>query len=170
MEAYVDDMLVKSLIAKHHLTDLEECFQTLRKFQVKLNPLKCAFGVSEGKFLDYIVYHWGIEVKLVKVQTILDMSTPRNIKEVQSLTGRMTALGRFLTRLAEKGLPFYKVLSKLKNFVWDEQCQEAFRKLKEYLALPPVLTKPQQGEPLYLYLAIAEEAVSSVLIREEYKK
>ena len=115
-------------------------------------------------------------MNLVKVKVILDMSVPRNIKEVQSLTGRMTALGRFLSRLAkkgelaEKGLPFYKVLSKVKNFVWDDKCQEAFNKLKEHLASPPVLTKAQQGKPLYLYLAVAEEAVSSVLVREEEKR
>jgi len=57
MEAYMDDMLVKSLIAEHHPADLEECFQTLRKFHVKLNPIKCAFGVFARKFLDYIVHH-----------------------------------------------------------------------------------------------------------------
>ena len=78
-----------------------------------------------------------------KVKAILDMPTPRNIKEVQILIGRMTALGRFLSRSAEKGLPFYKVLSKAKNFVWDDECQEAFSKLKEHLPSPPVLTKSQ---------------------------
>ncbi|XP_052195975.1 uncharacterized protein LOC127803624 [Diospyros lotus] len=97
----------------------------------------------------------------------MDMPAPRNVKEVQSLTGRMTALGRFLSRLAEKGLPFYKVLSKANNFEWNSECQRAFEKLKEHLATPPVLTKPKPGEPLYIYLAVANEAVSSVLIREE---
>ena len=86
MEAYVDDMLVKSLIVEHHPADLEEYFQTLRKFHVRLNPIKCAFGVFTGKFLGYIVHHRGIEVNLEKVKAILDMQAPRNIKEVQSLT------------------------------------------------------------------------------------
>ncbi|XP_052198256.1 uncharacterized protein LOC127805538 [Diospyros lotus] len=79
----------------------------------------------------------GIEVNLVKVKVILDMPALRNIKEVQSLTGRMTALGRFLFQSAEKGL------AKAKNFVWDNEFQEAFSKLKEYLASALVLTKPQ---------------------------
>jgi len=104
METYVDDM-VKSLIAEHHPIDLDECFQTLYKFCVKLNPVKCAFRVSTGKFLGYIVHHRGIKVNPAKVKAILDMLGLRNIKEMQSLTGRMTALGRFLSRLAEKGLP-----------------------------------------------------------------
>lgn len=164
MEAYVNDILVKSLSTEHHPIDLEECFQTLRMFHVKLNHVKCAFGVSTGKFLGYIVHHRGIEVNPAKVKAIMDMPAPRNIKEVQTLTGRMMTLGRFLSRLVEKGLPFYKVLSKAKNFVWNDECQEAFRKLKEHLASPPVLTKPQQREPLYLYLAVAKEAMSSVLV------
>ena len=79
----------------------------------------------------------------MKVKAILDMMTSRNIKEVQSLTGKMTALGIFLSRSAEKGLPFYKALLKAMNFVWDNECQEAFSKLKEHLASPPILTKPQ---------------------------
>ena len=80
------------------------------------------------------------------------------------------ALSRFLSRLAVKSLPFYKDLSKAKNFVWDDECQQAFSKLKEHLASPPVLTKPQQTEQLYLYLAVAEEAVSLVLVQEEDKR
>ena len=170
MEAYVDDMLVKSLLAEEHPTDLEECFKTLRRFQLKLNPTKCAFGVSAGKFLGYIVHHRGIEVNPEKIKAILEMPAPRSIKEIQQLTGRIAALGRFLSRSAEKGLPFFKALSRTKDFVWDVECQEAFNELKKCLASPPVLTKPKMGEPLYLYLAVAEEAVSSVLVREENKR
>ena len=83
MEAYVDDMLVKSLLAEEHLTDLEKCFKTLRRFQLKLNPTKCAFGVSVGKFLGYIMHHRGIKVNPEKIKAILEMSAPRSIKEVQ---------------------------------------------------------------------------------------
>ena len=82
MEAYVDDMLVKSFKAEHHPTNLEECFQILPKFHVKLNPLKCAFKVFAGKFLDYIVHHRGIEMNSMKVKAILDMLAPRSIEEV----------------------------------------------------------------------------------------
>ena len=84
MEAYIDDMLVKSLVAEHHPADLEECFQTLRKFHVKLNHVKCTFRVSTGKFLGYIVHHRRIEVNPTKVKAILDMLAPRSIKEVRA--------------------------------------------------------------------------------------
>ena len=78
----------------------------------------------------------------MKVKAILEMPALKNLKQVQCLTGRMAALGRFLSRFAEKGLPFFKALLKSKNFIWNGECQEAFTKLKEYLASPPVLTKP----------------------------
>ena len=87
MEVYVDDMLVKSLDEERHLDDLQETFDTLRRYNMKLNPSKCAFGVSLGKFLGFMVSHRGIEANPDKVQAILNMEPPRNIKEVQSLIG-----------------------------------------------------------------------------------
>ena len=113
----MDDMLVKSLLTKEHLIDLEKCFKTLCRFQLKINPTKCAFSVSAGKFLGYIMHHCGIEVNPEKIKAILEMLAPRSIKEVQQLIGRITALGRFLSRSAENGLPFFKALSKTKDFV-----------------------------------------------------
>ena len=86
MEVYVDDMLVKSLDEERHLDDLQETFDTLRRYNMKLNPSKCAFGVSSGKFLGFMVSHMGIKANPNKIQVILDMEPPRNIKEVQSLT------------------------------------------------------------------------------------
>ena len=82
VKVYVDDMLVKSLDKEIHLDDLQETFDTLRRYQMKLNPNKCAFGVSLGKFLGFIVSQRGIEVNPNKIQAILDMEPPKNIKEV----------------------------------------------------------------------------------------
>nr|XP_023899793.1 uncharacterized protein LOC112011661 [Quercus suber] len=94
VEVYVDDMLVKSLDEGSHLDDLQETFETLRRYKMKLNPNKCAFGVSSGKFLGFMVSERGIEANLDKIQAILDMEPSKNIKEVQSLTGRVAALNR----------------------------------------------------------------------------
>ena len=87
VEVYVDDMLVKSLDKGKHLDDLQETFDTLRQYNMKLNPSKCAFGVSSRKFLGFMVSHREIKANLDKIQAILDMKPPRSIKEVQSLTG-----------------------------------------------------------------------------------
>ena len=92
MEVYIDDMLVKSTTAVLHIAHLSKVFQILRKYNMKLNPAKCAFGVSAGKFLGFIVNHRGIEANPDKIKVVLDMPPPSGIKEVQRLTGRVTAL------------------------------------------------------------------------------
>ena len=120
MEVYVDDMLVKSLDKGKHLDDLQETFDTLRQYNMKLNPSKCTFGVSSGKFLRFMVSHREIKANLDKIQAILDMKPPRSIKEVQFLTGRVTALNRFVSKATDKCLPFFKVLKK--TFEWTDEC------------------------------------------------
>ncbi|KAL0400248.1 UNVERIFIED_CONTAM: Transposon Ty3-I Gag-Pol polyprotein [Sesamum radiatum] len=143
VEVYVDDMLVKSKKAEEHVKDLEETFSVLRKYKLKLNPAKCAFGVQGGRFLGFMA---------------------------QRLTGRIAALSRFISNSAEKSLPFFKTLRKAKTFEWGTPCQHAFEELKAYLTKLPLLVKPSPGETLYLYLSVAPQAVSSVLIREEDRK
>ena len=167
VEVYVNDMLVKSLEEYMHLDDLQETFDTLRRHQMKLNPNKCAFGVFLGKFLGFMVSQRGIEANPNKIQAILDMEPPKNIKEVQSLTRRVAALNRFVSKAIDKCLPFFKILKKA--FEWMDQCQKAFQDLKLYLTTAPLLSPSILGEELYLYLAVSPHAVSSALIREEGK-
>ena len=147
--------------------DLQETFETLRRYKMKLNPSKCAFGVSLGKFLGFMVSQRGIEANPDKIQAILNMEPLKNIKEVQSLTGRDAALNRFVSKATDKCLPFFKVLKKA--FEWTDECQKAFQDLKDYLTTAPLLSPSVQGEELYLYLVMSPHAVSSALIREEGK-
>ncbi|XP_027174611.1 uncharacterized protein LOC113774254 [Coffea eugenioides] len=147
--------------------DVREVFSVLRDSRMKLNPKKCVFGVTSGKFLGYLVSHRGIEANPDKVKAIQDMSPPRNIREVQRLNGRLAALNRFLSQSAEKALPFFKVLKKADQFAWTEECQAVFDNLKQYLHHLPTLASPRPEEKLYLYLSAADEAVSVVLIRDE---
>jgi hypothetical protein len=91
---------------------------------MKLNPTKCAFGVSSGKFLGFMVSQRGIEVNPEKVKAVLDMQAPRTTKQLQQLTGRIAALNRFISRSIDKCLPFFKILRKA--FTWSEECEEAF--------------------------------------------
>ena len=94
MEVYIDDMLVKSTTADLHIAHLSEAFQILRNYNMKPNPAKYAFGVLAGKFMGFIVNHGGIEANPDKIKAVLDMPSPSGIKEVQRLTGRITALSR----------------------------------------------------------------------------
>ena len=118
VEVYVDDMLMKSQDEGIHLDNLQETFDTLLQYNMKLNPSKCAFGVSSGKFLGFIVSHKGIEANPNKIQVILDMKPSQNVKEIQSLTGRVTTLNRFVSKATNKCLPFFRVLKKA--FEWTD--------------------------------------------------
>ena len=102
MEVYIDDMLVKSTTTEFHIAHLSEAFQILREYNMKLNPAKCAFGVSAGKFLGFIVNNQGIEANPDKIKAVLDMLPPSNIKEIQRLTGRIAALSRFVSKASDK--------------------------------------------------------------------
>ena len=82
------------------------------------------------------------------------MRSPSKTKEVQSLTGRVEALSRFISRATDKCLPFFDSLKGNKRFLWDDKCEQVFRSLKEYLSKLPLLSKPIEGEPLYLYLVV----------------
>ena len=149
----MDYMLVKSRKAELHLDDLKETFDTLRKYQMKLNPTKSVFGVSSGKFLGFMVSQRGIEANPKKVKAILDMTSLRSVKEVQRLTGRIAALNRFVFRATYKCLPFFKTLKQA--FQWTNECEKAFQALKDYLSKPPLLSPSIEGEDLFLYLAFS---------------
>lgn len=167
MEVYIDDMLVKSPKAADHIDHLKDCFLILNEYGMKLNPAKCTFGVTSGEFLGYIVTQRGIEANPKQISAILDIPSPKNSREVQRLTGRIAALNRFISRSTDKCLPFYDLLRGNKKFIWDERCEEAFDQLKRYLTTPPVLAKPDKGDTLYLYIAVSNAAVSSVLVKED---
>jgi hypothetical protein len=117
VEAYIDDVVVKTREAHTLIDNLQRTFTALNKYQWKLNPKKCIFGVPSGILLGNVVSHDGIRPNPTKVKAILDMQPPKNIKDVQKLTGCMAALSRFISRLGEKGLPFFKLLKASEKFV-----------------------------------------------------
>ena len=102
VEAYVDDVIVKTKSQDQFITDLEETFNSLRKFRWKLNPTKCVFGVPSGKLLGFIVSNRGIEANPEKINAIMAMDAPATIKDIQKLTGCMAALNRFFPYLVNR--------------------------------------------------------------------
>ena len=121
VQVYVDNMLMKSQREDGHLDDLKVTFDTLHSYNMKLNPRKCAFVVLAGKFLGFMESQRGIEVNPNKIRAIMEMTPPRNIKEVQSLNGKVVALNRFVLRAMDKCLPFFRTLKK--SFEWTAECQ-----------------------------------------------
>jgi len=160
VEVYVDD--IDSF--EQHLKDLDEVFKVLRGVNMKLNPEKCTFGVEGGEFLGFMLTHRGIEANPDKCQAILDMRSLNSIKEVQQLLGCLTALYKFIPCLAERMRLMVQLLRKDTKFIWDDQCEEIFKRLKEFLTSPAVIQKSRPDHPILVYLAVSEEAVSAALV------
>src|SRR5438128_2480490 len=155
MEAYVDDVIIKSRVKEDLISDLSETLTNLRRFKWKLNPKKCVFGVPLGKLLGFIVSYCGIEASPEKLKDIFRMNSPTALKDVHKLTGCMAALSCFVSRLGERAMPFYKLLKKQYKFQWTSEVQQAFEELKEFLTNPPALVPSMPEEPLLLYIAAA---------------
>ena len=121
VQVYVDDMLMKSLREYDHLSDLQETFDTLRAYNMKLNLNKCVFGVTAGKFLGFMVSQRGIQVNLEKIWAKVELARPKTVKEVQNLNGKIAALNRFVSKATNKCLPFFCILKR--SFEWTDECQ-----------------------------------------------
>ncbi|GKB38302.1 reverse transcriptase domain-containing protein [Tanacetum coccineum] len=140
-----------------------------QKNQYEAKSKKCSFGVTEGKFLGYMVTSEGIRANPVKTKDIAEMQSPRAWGEMQSLAGKLAALNRFLSRSAEKSLPFFETLKDITkenkhDYRWTEKAKNAFQELKKMVLDLPALTTPLPKETLFVYLATSKEAVSAVLL------
>ncbi|GAU33272.1 hypothetical protein TSUD_279460 [Trifolium subterraneum] len=139
LEVYMDDMIVKSYEEVDHTIHLQKVFEQAIKVNMRFNPEKCTFGIRAGKFLDF--YLSSVESRL----------TPINVEHLRSSSTRT---------------PLFKLLRKESAFEWTEECEQALQHLKKALFEPPVLSRRDDGEVLYLYLVVASEVVSTILIRE----
>ncbi|GJX00090.1 reverse transcriptase domain-containing protein [Tanacetum coccineum] len=110
LEVYMDDLVIKSRTEHEIIRDMEKTFKTPREINMKPNPKKCTFGIEEGTFLGYKVNTEGIMVCPDKVRAVLNLPSPKCIKDVQKLNGKLASLNRFLSKSAEKSLPFFKTL------------------------------------------------------------
>ena len=157
--------MVKSKTREKHVLYLQEVFHLLRKYGRKLNPSKCAFGVSAGKFLGFMVSQRGIEVSPDQVKAVIETPPPRSKKELQRLTGKFVALERFIVRFTDELRPFFLAIRKTGANGWTNSCQSALEKIKHCLMQPPILSSPLPEEKLYMYLVVSEWAISVVLFR-----
>nr|GEU44855.1 reverse transcriptase domain-containing protein [Tanacetum cinerariifolium] len=160
IEVYVDDLVVKSYTEAEMMRDIEE---TLRKVNMKLNPKKCSFELAEGVFLRYVITPEGIMPCPNKTAAVLQLPSPRTIKEVQSLNEKLASLNRFLSKSAEKSLPLFQTLKKcIKNsdFHWSAETEQAFQQLKQHLSELPLLVAHKPQEELIIYLSATYGAIN----------
>nr|ABA97752.2 retrotransposon protein, putative, unclassified [Oryza sativa Japonica Group] len=155
LEIYIDDIVVKSDGMEEHIADLRLAFERMRRYGLKMNPLKCAFGLTAGKFLGFMVHERGVEIDPKKIEKIRDFKAPTCKKEVQKLLGKIDAF-----------VPILR-LKKEADFTWGAKQQEAFEELKRYLSTPPVVRAPKAGKPFRLYIASEDKVIGAVLTQEE---
>ncbi|XP_038699702.1 uncharacterized protein LOC119997000 [Tripterygium wilfordii] len=141
MEVYIDDMLVKSLVADQHLEHLQQAFDLLIKYNMKLNPSKCSFGVASGKFLGYMVTKRGIEANPDQIRSILNIPSPTCVKDIQRLNGRVTALSRFISRSSDNLEPI-EIVSYIPSVVIQT---------KHRVAVSAVLVREEDKKQLPVY-------------------
>jgi hypothetical protein len=166
VEAYVDDIIVKTRKASDLLSDLETTFQCLKAKGVKLNPEKCVFGVPRGMILGFIVSERGIEANPEKIAAITNMGPIKDLKGVQRVMGCLAALSHFISCLGERGLPLYCLLRKTERFTWTPEAEEALGNLKALLTSTPILVPPAAGEALLIYVAATTQVVSAAIVVE----
>jgi hypothetical protein len=159
-------VIVKTTNEDDLIVDLAQTFANLRVYNWKLNPEKCVFGVPSGKLLGFMVSDRVIEVNPTKVDAICRMNRPTGKKDVMKLTGMMVALGRFISKLGEKALPFVKLLKRSDKFKWVDEADQVLEELKTFLTTPPVMVPLAPKETLLLYISTSTQVVSAVLVAE----
>ncbi|XP_020688552.2 uncharacterized protein LOC110103982 [Dendrobium catenatum] len=166
VECYVDDLAVKSKVCGDHLRDLQIILERLRKFDLKMNPLNYAFGVSAKKFLGFIVRYRGIEIDPSMIKAIVDLKPPKSLTQLRSFQGKLAFLRRFISNLYGRCHPFSALVKKDARFHWDDSCQEAFESINCYLTNPPLLAAPIPCRSLILYTTALDESLGALLAQE----
>jgi len=168
VEIYIDDVVVKSTSAGGHLKDLRKVLEWTRRCGLRMNPKKCAFGVSASQFLGFLVHERGIEIGLKSQEAVRTMRPPTTKKELQKLIGKINFVRRFISNLSGRIEPFMGLV-KIKSedeFHWGAEQQQAFDEIKGYLSKPPVLVTPQQDRPFFVYLSVGDTSIASVLVQK----
>ncbi|GJU98934.1 reverse transcriptase domain-containing protein [Tanacetum coccineum] len=173
MEVNADDMVIKSDSEEEMLADIEETLGRLQAINLKLNPRKCSFGVKEGIYSSHLITKQGIRADPSKVKAISALQPPKTVSKIQSFSKKLASLNRFLSKSAEKALPFMKTLKSCtseKMVQWTTEANEAFRRMKECLESLPTMVIPTKGETLIVYLAVSKRNVSAILMAKRGKK
>jgi hypothetical protein len=142
IQAYVDDLIIKSGERANHISDLAETFANMRIAGLKLNPEKCVFGVTKGKILGCLISAKRIEVNPDNIKAIREMEEPKTKKDIQKLNGRVVALNRFISRSNKRSLPFFRALKGKDKIEWGPEQSKAFAELNAYIEEVAILSPP----------------------------
>ena len=167
MEDYVNETHVKITKCNSHLQDFGPILARIEKFSLRFSPKKCAFGVTSGKLLGYIVSTKGIEVSLEKFQEIMDMPPPHNISQMRGFQERLQSIHKLISQLENKSQPFTKTLHKGVKYNQSKDYDQILTQIKQYLTNPLILMPPIYGKPLILYILVAKSSLGIFLAQED---
>lgn len=163
VEDYVDDLVVKAKSLFEHLVHLRQVFERCREYNLRMNPLKCAFGFSSWKLLGFLFHHKGIDLDSTEAKAIVALTPPITSKELRSFVGKVSYLRRFIPSLVEILKPLVKQTKKGVILVWCDQCERAFKKIQAIMADPHTMVVLSPGKPLLLYIANTEQSLGTLL-------
>ena len=148
---------------------MRKVFERCQAFKLRMNPLKCAFEVSFGTFLGFLVHSRGIDVDPIKTTTIATMKTLATMKELKSFLGRVSYIQRFIPGLALITLAFARLLKNGQSFEWGETQQTTFRRLQQIMMNLPTMQAPIHKKPLLFYLATNSYAIGSLIATRRWR-
>ena len=167
IEDYVDDIVVKSKTRGDHLTILRKVFERCQLYKLRMNPLKCAFGVTVGKFLGFLMHQRGIDVDPSKVQAMSTMKPLVTLTHLKIFLGKLSYIRPFIPVLAALTAAFTPLLKKGKPFHWNSRYQQAFLQVQQLMTKLPTVCAPILGKPLKLYLATNNEAIRALIAQDD---
>ena len=159
-------MLIYSSSMQEHLKHLDEVFSRFRKAKLKLNPSKCEFGVNEINFIGHVLSCKGMAPQPSKIAAMKEFPPPKNVKALKGLIGTFSFYKRYVKGFAIIISPLLKLLRKDAPFIWDDECQQSFDKLKEAMCSAPILRLPVMGQKFYLLTDASTTAISYTLAQK----
>ena len=167
LENYVDDIVVKSKKQEEHVRILRRVFERCKAFKLRMNPFKCAFGVSSGKFLGFLVHSRGIDMDSAKATAMATIKPLATMKKLKSFLGKVLYIGRFIPSLVSITSAFVKLLKKGQSLEWGEAQQIAFKRLQQIMMNLPTVQALIHKKPLLLYLATNSYAIGALIAQED---
>jgi hypothetical protein len=165
LEIYIDDVVVKSDSMDNHLVYLRIALERIHQYGLKINPLKCVFGVSAGKFLGFIIHERGIKIDAKKIESIQKVQPPQSNNDMQKFLRKLNYLRWFIFNLSGmiSALAAILHLKNVADFTWGQNNNSLLRRSKKYLSSPPVMKAPKARIPFQLYIDAGDSVIGAVL-------
>ena len=163
---YLDDILVTGRDFEEHLRNLEEVLQAIQEAGLKLKPSKCVFAQTSLKYLGFIVSNKGLAPDPEKVKAVAEYEQPENLTELRRFMGLVSYYRRFVSGFSDIASPLHKLMQKDVRFIWNTECDDAFKTLKEQLITCPILSFPDNKGEFMLYTDASDVGVGAILTQK----